>query len=352
MELNLSGLGLDLGSINISSIFFADDLVLLGKSRRALDTLMEITRKFFSNHRLELSETKSKIMSHDAATGETTFYSSSNLDPILLEQVLSFKYLGIPVNCSPFSFFKNFNQQVKKKAQNYLSSVLSLVRSGPDRSELAFTLWTRCALPSILYGSEIIPLTQDTISEVERCNTIVGKFILQLPRSSANVSCYLDAGLKPIWAVISEKVLLYAQSTMSRPSSYWPKLAMDENISHGSQSPYTRYLLKWKNATNCFGLNPKQIKTSVKRSAVIDILNQQRTTCTSSFAMNGPLFSSNNVWFKPKTWVSDSCTSKIISQFRACNSGLGNRGPTKNGLFFKLCPLCAKTGVNSLNNEV
>ena len=57
-------------------------------------------------------------------------------------------------------------------------------------------------------------------------------------------------------------------------------------------------------------------------------------------------------WFRPKPWVSDSGISRIISSFRICNSGLGNRGPAKNGMFYKLCPLCSKIGIMALNNEV
>lgn len=352
LELNSSGLGIDLGTTNISAIFFADDIVILGNSRSALNTLMETTRLFFSHHRLELSVSKSKIMSNEAVTGKTTFQGSSKLSPLSLDQVLSFKYLGVPVSCSPYSLFKSYNEQVKKKAQNYLSSVLSLVRTGPDRSTMAFTLWTRCALPSILYGCEVLPLNQGTISEVERCQAQVGKFILQLPRNSASVSSSIDAGLKPIWAVIAEKVLLYAHSTMSKTPSYWPKIAMDENIGNGTKSPYTRYLMKWRHATDSFGLHPKLIKASVTRAAIVSVLDEQRKTCVSTFAMNGPGSSLHNRWFTPKTWVNDSCFSKIISEFRACNSGLGNRGPTKDGQFFKLCPLCTKAGLTAINNEV
>ena len=289
-------------------------------------------------------------MTHDALSGKTSFQGSSNLCPFTLETVMSFKYLGIPVCSSPYSLFNNFNDQVKKKAQNYLASVLSLVKTGPDRSDLAHILWTRCALPSILYGSEVMPLTQGTISEVERCQSLVGKFMLQIPRSSASVSSHLDAGLKPIWAVIAEKVLLYAYNTMGKPTSYWAKLAMNEHIFTGTKSPYTRYLMKWKEATNSYGLHPKQIRATVTRAAVISILDAQRLTCVTTFAMNGPEHSQK--WFRPKTWVNDSCTSKIIAQFRACNSNLGNRGPAKDGQFYKLCPLCSKTGTVALNNEV
>jgi hypothetical protein len=165
LELNSSGLGIDLCSQNVSSIFFADDIVLIGSSRAALDQLMLKTRTFHS-HNLTLSVSKSKIMSYEAATGKTTFHGSSCLSPLSLDQVLSFKYLGVPLSCSPYSLFKFFNEQVKKRAQDYLSCVLSLVKTGPKRSDLAYCLWTNIAIPSILYGSEVLPLLDGTIKEV------------------------------------------------------------------------------------------------------------------------------------------------------------------------------------------
>ena len=351
-KLNGSGLGIDLQNKNISCILFADDLVVLGKSREALEDLMGITRRFFINHKLDISCSKSKIMTHNASTGKTVF-CGRDIDPLQLEEVISYKYLGIHLNCSPYNFFRTFNENVKKKARSYLSGVLALTRSGPNRSALAHALWTICGLPSILYGTEIIPLTQDTIKEVERCNTAVGKFMLQIPRSSANVACYIDAGLKPVCSVIAEKVLLYAHRVMAKPSTYWPKMAMEENLASGTKSPYTRFLLKIKAESNCLHLNSDHIRKSVKTSAINNILDQLRATSTTSFALM-PLGSSCSrlPWFRPKPWVSDSGISRIISSFRTCNTGLGNRGPAKNGQFYKLCPLCLRTGTKALNNEV
>ena len=349
-ELNSTGLGIDLGPINVASLFFADDIVLIGKSSLALDQLMLKTRIFLNNHHLKLSETKSKIMSYDASIGKTTFKGNSSMCDLSLDQVLSFKYLGVPLGCSPYSLFQNFNEQVKKRAHSYLSRVLSLVKSGPNRSELAFSLWTQVAIPSILYGTDVIPLTDTTIKEVEKCQARVGKFILAIPASSANVCSNIDAGLKPIWAVIAEKVLLYAQSTMSRHPSFWPKLAMDENLANGSKNPYFRYLLRWKVDTDSFNLDPKQIRKSVRRAAILDVVSQQKLTSTSTFAMSFP--GSSDQWFRPRLWVSDSGFSQILSQFRSCNAGLGNRGPAKNGMRYKLCPLCEKNGQKALNNEV
>ena len=292
---------------------------------------MTKTRNFFLHHHLEISVTKSKIMSFDAQTGKTLFQDSINSSSLLLDQVISFKYLGVPLNCSPYHLFNCFNKQVQQRAQSYLSRVLSLVKSGPDRSSLAYTLWNQVAIPSILYGSEVIPLTQGTINEVERCQSAVGKFSLQIPRSSACVSANIDAGFKPIKFILAEKVILYANTTMSKPASFWPKLAMNENINLGSKSPYTRYLMRLKTATGSFGLSRQQTLSSIRKAAITHILDQQRIVRTTTFAMNAPRpLTSVNRWFKPKPWLSESGFSKIFAQFRAANTGLGNRGPAKN----------------------
>ena len=350
--LNASGLGIGLGPQNISSLFFADDLVVVGKSQRDLETLMSITLEYFAKHRLVISSKKSKVMKFDSSTG-TTVFSGPDSPSISLDEVLTFKYLGIHLNVTPHNLFKDFNAHVRKKAQSYRSSVLSLVKAGPDRSDLAYALWTCVALPSILYGSEVIPLNKGTLSEIQRCQNSVGKFILQIPQSSASVACSIDAGLQPVWSLVAKKVLIFAKSVMDKPSTYWPKLAMQENLSQGIKNPYTRYLLNLKSDCNIVSLSsPKHIKESVHGAAIFDVLHQQRSSYLTTFAMSVPDRSSNQSWFKPKSWVNDHGSSKIIAQFRACNIGLGNRGPAANGQFYKMCPLCDKTGLKALNNEV
>ena len=146
--------GLPLGQLIISCVKFADDIVLLVRNQRSLCKLMEVTRKLLQRLKLEISVSKSKVMVYDATTGETRF-NCADMEPICLEKVIAFKYLGVTVDCSAYNFTRTFNNLVKKKALKYLYRVLSLVKSGQDRSDLAHALWTEVALPSILYGSEV-----------------------------------------------------------------------------------------------------------------------------------------------------------------------------------------------------
>ena len=178
-ELNESNLGIPLGNICIASLFFADDIVVMGKSKEELERLMIMIRTYFHNHRLFLSEEKSKVMMHDSSTGTTTFEGTQELSTISLENVVEYKYLGIRLSSTPYAFFRSHNQNMKSLAIKYMYSVLSLVKSGPDRASLAYSLWVNCAIPAIIYGCEIVPLCQNTIDEIERCQTRVDKFFLQ-----------------------------------------------------------------------------------------------------------------------------------------------------------------------------
>ena len=105
-RLNNLGFGIDLGSYNIGGILFADDLVLIGKDKRSLTELLRRTRLFFRDHNLTLSSKKSKVMLVDNDNDKMTFIGSDGMDPISLESVSSFKYLGVPLDFSPSGIFK------------------------------------------------------------------------------------------------------------------------------------------------------------------------------------------------------------------------------------------------------
>ena len=255
------------------------------------------------------------------------------------------------MNCAPYSIFKSFNEQVRQRAQSYLYRVLSLVKTGPKQSDLAYSLWNQVALPSILYGTEVMPITKETLNVVESCQNTIGKFILQIPRSSANASCYVDAGLRPVWSLIAERTLQYAHRTMRKPQTSWAKIAMNECIMMGDEIPYTRHLMNWKTMAGAFGISGKKIKDTVRKAAIKDVVRLFNKTKVTTFAMSLP-GSKLNPWFRPKSWVSDNGLSKTYSEFRSCNAGLGNRGPALDGNHYKLCPLCLRTYQKALNNEV
>ena len=64
-----------------------------------------------------------------------------------------------------------------------------------------------CAIPAILYGSEAMCLGDGTMNEIEKIQNIIGKFIIQVPNSTAGPAVWLDGGLMPIrYRIMKRKV--------------------------------------------------------------------------------------------------------------------------------------------------
>ena len=326
-ELNGKDYGLPLGNLLVGGIFFADDMILIGKNKKCLDQLMNIIRTYFFTHRLQLSEEKSKVMMYDASTGSTKFEGNHQMPSISLDNVATFKYLGIRLSTAPYRFFRCHNEHMKATANKYLQSVLSLVKSGPDRASLAYTLWVNCALPAILYGCEVIPVNQDTIDTIERCQARIGKFLLQIPSSSSNAAVHIDAGLRPVWSVIAEKVVTFASRLLDKPTEYWARIALVENIEMGSGSSYTKYLNKWKTGINGYGVETSVVRKNALHAAINSVLKLQLDTSKTTFAMNAPLH--REAWFHPKRWVSDSAISRFLQNSGCVMQVLGIVGPQR-----------------------
>ena len=137
----------------------------------------------------------------------------------------------------------------------------------------------------------------------------------------------------------AQKVMLSAHHTMEKPESNWEKKAPIDQLSWGSKSPYTRYLnVKRLQIVSYFPLILTKPMSNIQLFKVFLITNARYLWLLLPWII--------------QSWLSDTATSKVIAQFRACNLRLGNRGPARNGQFYKLCPLCAQTGVAALNNEV
>ena len=84
-----------------------------------------------------------------------------------MDITMFFKYLGVNIDLAPWKLYSHYNEQVIRTARNYMYSVMSLAKTGPDTSQLAHSLWTCCAVPAFLYGVECNVLLQSTINKLE-----------------------------------------------------------------------------------------------------------------------------------------------------------------------------------------
>ena len=120
---------------------------------------------------MKISTKKSKIM---IMKHESTNVISSL--PMNLEQVLFYKYLGVRLEARPKAqFFKEYEAHMIKKATNYLNVIRTKSRSFPDPAYAAYNLWHKTAIPSILYGMQVVDVSSKTWKRLESLHCKLGQ---------------------------------------------------------------------------------------------------------------------------------------------------------------------------------
>ena len=347
-KLNETKLGIQIADVTVSAIFFADDIVLISKNKKGMNKLLAIVTNWTIAWKMHISLTKSKFMSNPAGSMEIPMLNTSNNNIESIKEIMFFKYLGVNVEIAPWQMYKKYNEHVLAKARNYMYAIISLSKDGPDRSEVARCLWLNCALPSILYGVECNILKKGTLDALERIQSRVGKFILQLPPKATNVTANLDAGLKPMKYQIIQRQLMYHARLLTLPASWWVRKAYSEQVSLGMSSKYMRVLTKTRIENGVLNANKRNIELKLQKNAEKHVFEEAKKCKKSSILMVEP-----TVQFQMKPWVEDTELSKTLLMFRGSDAGLGNRAPLPNGRKIKICELCKDLDTSPrLNNEV
>ena len=348
-ELNRSGLGVQLDeTTNISAVFFADDIALISESEEKLDQLLKIVTDWTVKWKMDISVSKSKVMSMSSDKESWKVFNTEENKWDSMEVVQIFKYLGAKIEIGPWRMFKEFNFNLISTAKNYMYHILSLSKMGPDTSEVACALWSQCAVPAILYGTEVMHVSETSIMELERIQSKVANFILQIPLRSSSTAGIVDVGFKSFRQLIHERKIVYHKRLLSLPSHCWARVAYKVLSKLGQKSVYIR------DVTNI--RMEYDILTSSKKSALrkIGVKSDQRVLekCFRNKKSMILMYPTKIIHAK-KPWVNDSNLSGLLCKFRASDVGLGNRAPLENRIQYKLCKLCMdRNGSRALNNEV
>ena len=154
--------------------------------------LMEL-QSWCQDFRMTVSETKSKVVSQT----DLGFWEMFDLDlehVSSLEQVNQYKYLGVEMYPTLKGIKMAKNKQIISRAWSFAKSIMTSLKYDIDKTEVIIASWKNIALPAILYGIETIPVNANTMRELEKIQSIIGKFALQVRGSTASELVNLDLG--------------------------------------------------------------------------------------------------------------------------------------------------------------
>ena len=190
-------LGIKIDDTIVTIIAFADDLVLASLTYRTMNKLMQIMEAECAAIGMEVSQDKSKSM-RIGSTTPTTVSQKTLIQDYDLDQVLVFKYLGAKLSNKPHRYFEDFSEQCLTKTKSYKNTIVAKAKSSEDAITVVTELWLKVAVPSILYGSEVIPIRKAELTNLDQIASTMGKIILQLPKNTTNVTSVLLAGIPSI----------------------------------------------------------------------------------------------------------------------------------------------------------
>ena len=106
-------------------------------------------------------------------------------------------------------------------------------------------LWTSVAMPGVLYGVNMIPLSNSASSSLEVIQNQVGKAALGVPQSTANPVVKVELGWKPLQLLVDEAILCFFHwvSAPTFQGSSLVKTCMAWALPSPT-GPYSFYLLK------------------------------------------------------------------------------------------------------------
>jgi len=329
--------GINFNGQVISALFFADDLVLISRTKvRGMERMLREVSRFCHGVYMKLSVEKTIILSC-GTQGHTWKIEPGTPD---LESNLVGKYLGVELQVKGRNLVKPREDRMVCVAQNYANTIMGVTRSGLDRSLVAHTLWERCAIPAILYAVESMVLSNNVTRKLDSIQHQVARFILQLPSSSAMVAGYMDAGFKPMRDRIKERVALYVWDIMHKKQD--PILSGTFDAVIGARDdPWARMVgdLVADLGLDVFEGPKTRLKKRLIQTSIKGVLEQKRQLVSLN-CMPTP-----QIWFKLQPHVCDSKVGGVLNRLRAGDAGLGNRRPNIHGSATKWCPLCLSKGI-------
>ena len=210
-----------IGDTPISSLLFADDVVLISTTKVGLQRLINKSHKYASKWGMKISFEKSKIMVFRSG-GRLQNSDKWYLENRKMEVVESFKYLGLTFSSSgKWSKHIKSSKSAAKGALARLKKLTGRISGIPVR--LGLYLFDSLVSPVLLYGSEVTGFYQG-----EALNATASQFyrhILRCPPGTATAGLYLILDALDIQGKALERSIGYWLRILKMSNDRLPKKA-------------------------------------------------------------------------------------------------------------------------------
>ena len=197
---------IELGDCTVPCLFWADDLVLISKTKEGLHELLNILDKYSADWKMKVNIEKTKVVIFNkqgwVMKGEKLYYRNN-----CLKNVKYFKYLGLTLDANGKYF--TAMEELAKKAMRAIHRIYTSSTYNYISLEMLLQTFETMVKPILLYSSELwgYQMRDDNIMEstfVKFC-----KHILGVHRKTTNIAVRSGLGVNPLKIDTKLNMLMY-----------------------------------------------------------------------------------------------------------------------------------------------
>ena len=192
-HIKASSKGVLVDDIPVHSLLYADDLVLLGKDRKDLQSQLDALHKFSQSLKMEVNMDKTKVMliQKQKSRAKSKRNKPWRIGDKEVNECISYKYLGVTLK-STGSFSEHIDKIREKAQKSYFSLISKSKEWGGFQPRLFLYLFDHTIAPILNYSSEIWGF--EDWPKLETLHLKVCKYALGVRSSTTTDAVYAELG--------------------------------------------------------------------------------------------------------------------------------------------------------------
>ena len=203
-------------------MLFADDGLMFAQSQNEMEAMIRVLTKASEECGLKINKDKSVIL----------IFNDDNNDeyPKVIEGIPvteETKYLGIKI-VNKRDLFREHKRDIIKKAHKMANMTYSIINKSCNKLMIGKTYWKNVALPSILYGLNVVALTNAEVKKLQTIEYGVYRRILGAPRYAPNCALRGEIGSSQMKTRVMKGHLQYIRGAIQSNNELVKKVVFKE----------------------------------------------------------------------------------------------------------------------------
>lgn len=195
-------------SRKINCLVFADDIVLVASSEREMGLLLQTITHEAHKSRIEFSGSKSQIIPIKKTPQKTWSLFRGATKVLEIEEHHTAKYLGVIIS-RKIDVFIAEKENIVSKARKVMWALYKIASNTGKSHVFGPMIWGKYALPTILYGTEAMCLSNATLIKLQTIQNRFLKMCFGVAQSTPTASVILHSGVMPIKMEYEKRLLNY-----------------------------------------------------------------------------------------------------------------------------------------------